>query len=150
MTIYINGKCVSINLATATKQDIADFCIYDITKAINTIDFDGYEVKTDISVDLYTYGGQCFWEYDVENTDVCYSINNGAVQVLDFIGSAYDEIQSKIDALYCTDYMVAEFDAVPSSNPMELLIKVLDKLYEEVDDAITAFVNSDWYKGRGL
>ena len=150
MNICINGKTVSINLAEATRQDVADFCIYDITKLINMIDIDGYKVKADIFVDLYAYGGQCFWEYDMEDTEVCYAINNGATQVLSFIGDAYDEIQDMIKAIKPESYMVAELDGVPSTNRLERLAEILDKLYIEIDDELYKFIKSDWFEGRGL
>ena len=150
MNLYINGNCVTINFVEATKQDIADFCIYNITEAINKIDVNSYDLKVDISADLYTYGGQCPWEYDVKDTEVCYDINNGVTQVLSYIGDAYDEVSDKIEALHCTSYMVAELDDVPCNDGMKGLLKVLDELYKVLDDELYKFIKSDWYEGRGL
>lgn len=150
MNICINGNFVSVDFATASRQDIADFCIYDITEIINMIDIDGYKVKADIYVDLYNYGGQCSWEYDVEDTEVCYAIGNGVTQVLDFIGSAYDEIQDMIKAIKPENYMVGELDGVPSTSSLEKVGEILDKLYIEIEDELYKFIKSDWYEGRGL
>ena len=148
MTIYINGKRVSVDFTEATKEDIADFCIYSITDLINeVVDLDSWDVKADIDIDLYQHGS---WQYDVENIDTCYAINNGAMQVLDFIGKTCDEISDMIKAVTPVYYMTGQLIGTPEVSKLKILGEVIDKLYEAIDDAITAFVKSDWYDGRGL
>lgn len=150
MNIIINGRFASIDFTTASAQEIADFCIYDLSELINTVNFNTYKMQFNIDIDLYSYGGQCSWAYDVEDIDVCYNINNGVHTVLDFIGSAYDEITNKIDSLRCIDYMVEQFDAIPDTTPLVNLAELLDKLYDEINDECYNFVHSDWFEGRGL
>lgn len=148
MTIWINGKYVAVDFTTADKQDIADFCIYSITDLINeVVDLDSWDVKADIDIDLYQHGS---WQYDVENVDTCYAINNGAMQVLDFIGKTCDEISDMVKAVTPVYYMTGQLIGTPEVSKLKILGEVIDKLYEAVDDAITAFVKSDWYDGRGL
>lgn len=148
MTIYMNGKKVSIDFTTADKQDIADFCIYNITDLINeVVDLDSWDVKANIDIDLYQHGS---WQYEVEDIDTCYAINNGAMQVLDFIGKTCDEISDMIKAVTPVYYMTEQLIGTPEVQKLKILGEVIDKLYEEVDNAVTAFVKSDWYDGRGL
>ena len=148
MNIWINKKYVSIDLVTADKQDIADFCIYNITDLINeVIDLDSWDVKADIDIDLYQHGS---WQYDVEDTDICYAIYDGSQQILDFIGKTCDEISDMIKAVTPVYYMTEQLVGTPEVQKLKILGEVIDKLYETVDDEITAFAKSDWFEGRGL